>query len=193
MNKCFFILLMLLVFPTSQALAQKVAVKTNLLYDFTATMNLGVELKVSDKSTIELSGNYHPWILDKNTNSKIQHLMIQPEYRYWLYRSFKGHFFGANVMYANYNMGGMNLPFTLTDNNLNKYRYRGDLYGGGISYGYHWVFKSRWALEASFGVGYARLKYDKYYSRNYGEFIESRSSNYFGPTKAGISLIYLIK
>lgn len=37
--------------------AQKVVVKTNLLYDVTTTMNLGVELGLSPKWTLDLSAN----------------------------------------------------------------------------------------------------------------------------------------
>ena len=38
--------------------AQKVVVKTNLLYDATATINLGVEKGLSSKWTIDLSANF---------------------------------------------------------------------------------------------------------------------------------------
>ena len=39
-------------------------------------------------------------------------------------------------------------------------RYDGSLYGVGISYGYQWIISKRWSMEATIGVGYARLKYD---------------------------------
>ena len=41
--------------------AQKVAVKTNLLYDVTTTLNVGVEFRVAPKWSIDLSGNYNPF------------------------------------------------------------------------------------------------------------------------------------
>lgn len=40
---------------------------------------------------------------------------------------------------------------------LGNYRYDGKIYGAGISYGYHWILKNRWSMEATIGAGYARL------------------------------------
>lgn len=37
--------------------AQKIAVKTNILYDVTTTLNIGAEFRVAPKWTIDLSGN----------------------------------------------------------------------------------------------------------------------------------------
>ncbi len=48
------------------AVAQKVALKTNLLYDATSTMNLGFEFGLSPKWTLDVSGNYNPWTFSKN-------------------------------------------------------------------------------------------------------------------------------
>lgn len=40
--------------------AQEVAIKSNLLYDATTTLNLGVEMGLSAKSTLDISANYNP-------------------------------------------------------------------------------------------------------------------------------------
>ena len=45
---------------TANSYAQKVAVKTNLLYDATTTMNLGLEIGLGKKWSLDLSGNYNP-------------------------------------------------------------------------------------------------------------------------------------
>ena len=37
------------------------AVKSNLLYDATTTMNLGIEFGLAPKWTLDISGNYNPW------------------------------------------------------------------------------------------------------------------------------------
>lgn len=193
MNKFFIITSVCSLMAIYQVKAQKVAVKTNLLYDVTSTINLGVEIGLAPKLTLDLSGNLNPWIFNKNTNSKIQHTMVQPELRYWLCERFKGHFFGAHMHWAKYNVGGVDLPFGLTEDTWAKYRYRGDLYGAGVGYGYQWVFKKRWAVEAELGIGYAYLKYDKYACKNCGEYMGNKKMHYFGPTKAAISFIYIIK
>ena len=48
-------------FVTLTASAQKVAVKTNLLYDVTTTLNLGAEFRLAPKWTLDVSGNYNPF------------------------------------------------------------------------------------------------------------------------------------
>ncbi len=162
------------------------AVKTNLLYDATTTLNLGIELKFSRKLTLELPVSYNPWTF--HDNAKLKHITVQPELRYWLCESFSGHFFGLHGHYAFFNAGNIDFISPLAD-----YRYEGYLWGAGISYGYQWILSTRWSMEATFGLGYARIFYDKYNCESCGDYINSDITNYYGPTKAGISLIYNIK
>ncbi len=183
---------------TTETYAQKVGVKTNLLYDATTSMNLGIEFGMGEKWTMDISGNYNPWTF--SDSRKMQHLLVQPEARYWLCERFNGHFFGLHSHYAQYNWGGM-LPFGFSDGKMfgiendamMNYRYEGWLAGGGLSYGYHWMLGKRWGLEATLGVGYAYLKYDKYPCKVCGKKLGAEHKNYFGPTKVGITLIYMIK
>lgn len=51
----------------------------------------------------------------------------------------------------------------------------------------------RWNLEATIGLGYIYTQYDKYECATCGKFKGNKDKHYFGPTKAGISLIYIIK
>lgn len=165
--------------------AQKVAVKSNLLYDATTTLNLGLEVGLGSRMTLDISGNYNPW---RFHNYRLKHGLIQPELRYWTCEKFNGHFFGLHGFYGKYNVGG--LPF---NSNMKHNRYQGHLFGGGISYGYQWILNDRWNLEASLGVGYARLKDEKYPCADCGEMLKKGHHNYFGPTKAAVSIIYIIK
>lgn len=165
--------------------AQSIGVKTNLLYDVTTTMNLGVEFALSPKITVDLSGNYNPW--EFSDNKKLKHWMIQPEVRYWLCEKFNGHFFGAHLHGGEFNMGGVKLF------GLDKYRYEGTAIGGGFSYGYQWLLNNRWSLEASFGLGYTHLDYDKFYCGKCAEKLGEKTKHFVGPTKASVSLIYIIK
>ena len=178
--------------------AQKTAVKTNLLYDATSTLNLGVEFGLSTKWTLDISGNYNPW--EFGDNRKMKHWLVQPELRYWLCEKFNGHFLGLHMHGEQYNWGGM-LPwgfsngkmFGIESRQMSQYRYEGWLSGVGISYGYQWILGNRWNLEASLGIGYAHLSYGKYNSEKCGDKLGDERRNYFGPTKASISLIYIIK
>lgn len=192
MNR-FFLLLIGIVCGIPYVHSQNVALKSNLLYDATSTINLGVEIGLTPRISIDLSGNLNPWMWDKRTNSKIQHILVQPELRYWLCERFKGHFFGAHLHWSNYNVGAVNLPFGLTEDTWAKYRYRGNLYGGGVGYGYQWVFRRRWAVEGEIGVGYAFMKYNKYGCKRCGEYLGTQKHHYVGLTKAAVSLIYFIK
>ena len=60
--------------------AQNVAVKTNFIYDATATANIGLEVGLAPKWTFDLSANLNTW--SKNERTKWKHLMVQPEARY---------------------------------------------------------------------------------------------------------------
>ena len=51
--------LVLLLVATTGVYGQKFAVKSNLLYDATATINLGVEVGLAKKWSLDLSGNYN--------------------------------------------------------------------------------------------------------------------------------------
>lgn len=131
---------------------------------------------------MDVSGNYNPFTY--NDGKKLKHWLIQPELRYWTCERFNGHFIGFHGHYAEYNV----CKFFGLD-----CRYEGKLYGGGISYGYQWIIGKRWNLEATIGIGYAHLKHDKYECQDCGDFLGRIQKNYFGPTKAGITFVYLIK
>ena len=121
-------------------------------------------------------------------DARWKHWLIQPEVRYWLCERFNGHFFGLHAHYAEYNAGGINF-----NADFHRNRYQGHLYGAGLSYGYQWLIGKRWNLEATVGLGYARLWDRKYPIAECGEVIRTRSRNYFGPTKIGLALIFIIK
>lgn len=187
MNKI--IVILLLASLPAWAYSQHVGVKSNMLYDATTTLNLGFEVAFSKKITLDVSGNYNPW---KFGNKYWKHWMVQPELRYWFCESFNGHFLGVEGHYADFNVQNLKLPFGLYKG-LRDHRYQGKLYGGGFTYGYQWILSNHWGLEASLGVGYARIDYDRYECGKCGEKLNSGHKNYFGPTKVALSIIYLIK
>ncbi|MDR1743002.1 MAG: DUF3575 domain-containing protein [Dysgonamonadaceae bacterium] len=171
--------------------AQDIAVKTNLLYWSSTTPNIGAEFGLGKRTTLELAGGYNPWTLDEEANKKIKHWLFMPEFRYWLCERFNGHFFGLHSGYTQYNVSGISIPLM---NMLSEdYRYEGWAAGIGISYGYSWIMSRRWNLEATIGLGYAYSNYDKYECATCGKYVGNKDKHYFGPTKAGISLIYIVK
>lgn len=72
-------------------------------------------------------------------------------------------------------------------------RYEGFLYGAGLSYGYQWVVGRRWNIEAMLGVGYIRSEYDRYVWKRCGRVSGQRRRNYFGPTRVGVSVGFMIR
>ncbi|MDH6303494.1 hypothetical protein M2459_000573 [Parabacteroides sp. PF5-5] len=166
--------------------AQQIAIKSNLVYDATASINIGAEYAINKRISVDLSGNYNGWdVGDKSW----KHWMIQPEARYWLFESFNGHFFGVHAMYADYDIS--RLDFSLADFKR-KYQYVGTAYGGGVSYGYSLYVTPRVNIEFTAGIGYLNFEYDKTLIKS--QQLEGRfTKSYFGPTKLGISIIYIIK
>ena len=171
--------------------AQDVGIKTNLLYWGTATPNLGVEVRVAPRWTIDLSGGYNfinP--INKETGMKWLHFSVLPEARYYLCEAFNGHFFGLHGLVAFYNVNRLDIPIGRLKL-LKEYRLQGWGYGAGITYGYEWVLGKHWNLEASISAGYILFDYTRYNCEHCGKVVAKEQKNYLGPTKATLSLIYL--
>lgn len=190
MKKGLILTLFILGFLATESKAQWVAVKSNLLYDATTTMNLGLEIGLAHKWTLDVPVNLNPWKFSDGT--RLKHWGIQPEVRYWFCERFRRTFVGVHGHFADFNMGSWP-DWSFISQNMQTSRYEGHLYGGGISIGHSWILKKRWSLEASIGVGYAHIVYDKYPCEKCGSKLKESSRNYFGPTKASLSLIYVIK
>ena len=161
-------------------------IKTNLLYDATGTLNLGVEFRTGAKTSLDIPFNYNPWKF--SDNRQWRHFLVQPEFRLWTKRTFDGHFFGAHGFYSYYNVG--NLPHGPFSEYMKAHRFEGWLAGAGISYGYCWNFNHWLGLEATIGVGYAYMEYDKFECRECGDALGRAARHYFGPTKVGLSLVF---
>ena len=188
-RKFHFLLFLLIGLPVFIA-GQQTALKTNALFWATTTPNIGVEVGISHNITIELWGAYNAWKYPDDM--KLNLYLLQPEARYWFCERFNRTFVGLHGHYADFNVGGFP-DWGFISKNMQDNRYQGYLYGGGISIGHSWILKKRWSLEASLGIGYAHIVYDKYPCAECGTKLKSGRRNYFGPTKASISLIYIIK
>lgn len=55
------ILLILSFFLLESVSAQKIGVKSNVLYDAMTTMNVGVEFGIAPQWTLDISGGLNPW------------------------------------------------------------------------------------------------------------------------------------
>lgn len=173
--------------------AQNTAVKTNVLYLAAGTVNAGVERTVSANESIELDGYLNPFTF--SDNMKWKNWMVQPEYRLWFCNTLMGSFLGAHLIGGQYNIGGVNLPFSFLGTDYNKLqdsRYEGWMVGAGVAYGYAWPLSEHWNLEAEIGFGYVYTRYNSFQCEKCGEKLEeNKDHHYVGPTKAALNLVYI--
>ena len=126
----------------------------------------------------------------------MKHVMLQPEARYWLCEVFNRSFLGLHVLGGDLNFGNIDIPVCLPGIDLRKLkdsRVESWFVGAGVAYGYSWILSGRWNLEATLGLGYVRFDYDRYECHDCGDYMGKGVKNYFGVTKAGITLSYIIK
>ena len=154
MKRIYFWVLLCLLFLSGTARAQVVGIKTNLLYDATATINAGVEVGLAQKLTLDVSGNLNLWTW--KDNMKWKHWMVQPELRFWTCQRFSGHFFAAHALAGQFNFGGIRNGIRLfgTDfSELPDHRFEGWAFGLGVGYGYALPIGKHWNLEFEGGIG----------------------------------------
>ena len=95
----------------SDASAQRMAVKSNLLADALASPNIGVEFLVSPRWTLDIAAHYQPFA--PRDGRRWKHWLLQPEARRWLCTPFAGHFWGVHALGGRFNVGGVHLPFNI--------------------------------------------------------------------------------
>lgn len=162
------------------------AIKTNLLYDAALIPNIGVEFCLGKEIYVGVNGMYAWWHNDH-------------KHRYWrIYGSelnfrkyfgrkdsfapFTGHHIGIYGQVATYDfeLGAKGIQSNLS-------------YGAGMEYGYSFPIAKSLNLDIAIGLGYIGGEY-KVYEPNDGCYVwtESRLRNYIGPSKAEISLVWLV-
>jgi hypothetical protein len=152
--------------------------KTNLLHDATLSINLGTEFGLSNKMSLDLPITYTAWM------SHYKFVLVQPEARYWFGNAFRGSFIGLHAHYVHYNIAAIGTR------PMRAYRYQGNGYGGGISYGYRWNLSRRLGMEASLGFGYTYFDSDKSDCITCGDYHGKDRQGFFTPTRAALSFIY---
>ncbi len=162
------------------------AVKTNLLYDALCVPNVGVELPLGDDWSVSAAWMYAWWKSDKRHNYWRTY-GGDIEMRRWFgkpgRRVLTGHHVGVygQIVTYDFERGGRG--------------YLGDKwsYGGGVAYGYSLPVGHRFNVDFTLGIGYLGGSYKEYIPLD-GHYVWQTTKNHrwFGPTKAGISLVWLI-
>lgn len=172
--------------------AQDVALKTNLINDIALSPNIGVEVGLAPKWTLDMTAEMNLWKVDGRS---WKHLYFQPEARYWFCQRFSGHFIGFHALGGIYNFGKLNLPFNMLGSNLKELkdkRYQGWAVGAGVVYGYAWPLHKHWNIEAALGIGWLYTRFDSYPCQVCGTKIDrNKTHNYFGPTKLSVAVEYI--
>ena len=162
-----------------RAAAQIFAVRANALAELTATLDLGAEVSIADKWTVEVTGCWNP-VRTENLSTRFH--AVQLGSRYWLYESFVGHFVGAHLTYVGYDLGRRTC------------RYDGRAFGVGLSYGYSWMLSTRWNVAVEAGIGLFRTRdtrRDPTVSDWEDEYIYHYHRWTLFPSKVGVSFSYL--
>lgn len=161
---------------------QRLAVKTNLLYDAILMPSLEVEYRIADRWTVNLEGDMAWWNND-GKHKCYQVATISPEGRWWFGQKqgspWHGHYLGV--------FGG----FTWYDLENGKEGYQGEAEMVGVSYGYMFPIGRRLSLEAGIGLGYMHSKYEEYLPID-GHYVYQQTNrmNYFGPLKLKFALVW---
>lgn len=187
--------LCLLIFMLGMVLgvkSQNVAIKTNVLADALLSPNLGVEVGLAPRWSLDATGEFNLWNVKDH---KWKHWVVQPEARYWFCERFAGHFLGLHVLGGQYNFGMIKNGTSFLGSDFSKltdYRYQGWAVGAGVAYGYAFILGHHWNLELELGLGYIYTRYDKFECADCGRKVESDiPHHYVGPTKAAVNLVYL--
>ena len=170
------------------------SIRNNLAYDATGTMNLSVEFALGRHASLGGTFGLKPWDRfffwdhDEALVKKWRHLSVVPEFRYYLSEVSRGHFFGANLLWLHYNAAGLNFPWGVYPA-VRDQRLQGDLFGGGLFYGYAFPLGRHWRIEALLGVAGGWYSYDSFRCESCGTATGSRTGAALLPN-VGVNVVY---
>ena len=170
--------------------AQVVTVSNNLLYDAFLTPNLRVGARLAPHWSVGMTAGYRPWPKDDNATRKLRHVLLSPSVRYWKDSVDVHHFFGANIIYSHYNVGGITFPFGLYKSVRNE-RRQGDLWALGVFYGYSWPLGRYFNFEAMIGAAIGYTKFNRYECVHCGQLL-GREKKLFAMPQAALNIVYNI-
>jgi outer membrane protein OmpA-like peptidoglycan-associated protein len=170
--------------------AQKVSVSNNLLYDGTLTPNLRVGYRLAPHWSVGMTAGYRSWSTDDASTRKLRHLLLSPSVRYWTDSVSVHHFFGTNLIYSHYNVGGITFPFGLYKSVRNE-RRQGDLVALGIFYGYSWPLGRFLNLEAMIGAALGYTSFDRFECAHCGQLL-GHEKKLFAMPQAALNIVFNI-
>ena len=181
------IVVICLLLMTISGRAQRLAIKTNMLYDAALIPNVGVEVCLTKQWTASADW-FYTWFSSDNRHRYWQgyggyitvrrYLTHQPS-DLQPYALPRGHHIGLYALGMTYDVewGGKG--------------YQADHFGfgGGVEYGYSMAIGQRLDLDFSIGIGFQDGEYKEYEPMN-GHYVwlATHKRHWFGPTKAEVTL-----
>lgn len=162
-------------------------VRTNLLYDAFLLPTLGLEWRVNNNVGVKLDGSLSWW---GGNSDKVQKIwLLNPEVRWYLLRD-KRFYLGASGNYGEYNTYGYPVGSLLPGDT----GYQGTVWGAGLTVGYQLHLWRSFSVDFNLGLGYTRYEYDSFRMKKEVRVYKNQdeAKNFWGPTQAGISLIWTI-
>ena len=161
----------------SKAMPFRLALRANLLRWATLTPDLGVEWRINRHVGIGIDGTYTSWTWNNN-DRRYALWEITPEVRYYLGKAKRGY------IGAMYKAGAFDYKLSTTGK-------QGDLMGGGITGGYRMQLNKSFFMDFSLGLGYIHADYEKYVTIDGVRVTRGEeSNNWWGPTHAGVTLVW---
>ena len=183
--------------PIADAIQYKrntiVALKTNLLYDALTLLNYSVEVPIGKHFSALLYHQVPWWTWGQNNHEYcIRFMSLGTEAKWWFWRGVEsanrrdkltGHYLGVYAESGKWDFQWKRSICT-----------QGEHWSVGLSYGYAMPIGKYFNLEFSLSVGYASIPYRGYipnedYSVLWRDASRQGRWNYFGPTKAQVSLV----
>lgn len=174
------VIILISIFGTKELKAQGIAVKTNLAGWAAFAPNIGVDLCLSESSSIEAifyKSAADCWVKDVNFTA------LQLGYKYWFdHEPMNSLFCGFTATPTRYEL------------NIKDTHRVGDCVPFGVNVGYCWPLGDRWNLEISYGIG-ATLLFEECYNYDIfgNDIIYSRTKLGLSPSNIGINISYIIK
>lgn len=164
-----------------------VSIKTNMLYDALLIPSIGAEVYLGKMTSVNANWSYAWWKSDRH-HDYWRYYGGDIAVRRWLGKKatdkpLTGHHIGlyAQILTYDFELGGKGQMG-------NKYNY-----GGGLEYGFSLPVSHRLNIDFTLGIGYISGKYHEYIPID-GHYVwqATKRRNWFGPTKAEVSLVWLI-
>lgn len=166
------------------------ALKSNLLYDAALVPNVGVEVYVGKNLSVE-ADYIGTWLFSKANHKYWQCYGGEVGVRRWFGRK------AANKPLTGHHVGlyAQAMTYDIEHDKLGDSGYQSDKwsFGVGLSYGYSAPIARRLNFDFTIGLGYFGGNYKEYkpYNGLY-QWEGTNRLNWFGPTKAEVSLVWLL-